>query len=57
MGGPVVAYNKTSTGPDQISYRVLKEADPAVVSPITTLFNLFSQTQTGSGGMEEGSNY
>ena len=31
--------NKTSTGTDQISYRLLKEAGPAVVGPLTTSFN------------------
>ena len=32
--------NKTSFGPDQISYRLLKEAGLGVVGPLTTLFNL-----------------
>ena len=32
--------NKTSVGPDQISFRLLKEAGPGVVGPLTTLFNL-----------------
>ena len=32
--------NKTSVGPDQISYSLLKEAGPGVVGPLTTLFNL-----------------
>ena len=34
--------NKTSVGPDQISYRLLKEpaAGPGVVGPLKTLFNL-----------------
>ena len=31
--------NKTSTGTDQNSHRLLKEAGPAVVGPLTTSFN------------------
>ena len=31
--------NRTSTGPDRISYRLLKEAGPNVVGPLTTLYN------------------
>ena len=31
--------NKTSTGPDNISYRLLKEAGPNIVGPLTTLYN------------------
>ena len=32
--------NKASSGSDEISYRLLKEAGPGVVGPLTTLFNL-----------------
>ena len=32
--------NKASFGSDEISYRLLKEAGPGVVGPLTTLFNL-----------------
>ena len=32
--------SKKSNGPDKISYRLLKEAGPNVVGPLTTLFNL-----------------
>ena len=32
--------SKTSTGVDNISYRLLKEAGPGVVGPLTTLFNI-----------------
>ena len=32
--------NKNSTGPDGISYRLLKEAGPGVAGPLTTLFNI-----------------
>ena len=34
--------NKTSTGPDRISYRLLKEAGPDVVGPLATLYNYSS---------------
>ena len=37
--------NKTSTGPDRISYRLLKEAGPNVVGPLTTLYNYSLRTQ------------
>ena len=32
--------NKASFGSDEISYRLLKEAGPGVIGPLTTLFNL-----------------
>ena len=32
--------SKNSTGTDNISYRLLKEAGPGVVGPLTTLFNI-----------------
>ena len=32
--------SENSNGPDKISYRLLKEAGPNVVGPLTTLFNL-----------------
>ena len=32
--------SKISTGVDNISYRLLKEAGPGVVGPLTTLFNI-----------------
>ena len=32
--------SKNSTGTDNISYRLLKEAGPGVVGPLTTLFNV-----------------
>ena len=32
--------SQNSNGPDKISYRLLKEAGPNVVEPLTTLFNL-----------------
>ena len=32
--------SKTSFGPDEVSYRLLKEAGPGVVGPLTSLFNL-----------------
>ena len=32
--------SKSSTGTDGISYRLLKEAGPALVGPLTTLFNI-----------------
>ena len=37
--------NKTSTGPDRISYRLLKEVGPNVVGPLTTLYNYSLRTQ------------
>ena len=37
--------NKTSTSPDRFSYRLLKEAGPNVVGPLTTLYNYSLRTQ------------
>ena len=38
--------NKASFGSDEISYRLLKEAGPGAVGPLTTLFNVIAQEQS-----------
>ena len=39
-GQMILFLSKISTGVDNISYRLLKEAGPGVVGPLTTLFNI-----------------
>ena len=43
--------NKLSTGSDGISYQLLKEADPGIVGPLTTLLNRSTRSAWGKSLM------